>query len=166
MAVMGIILTVLVSLYRQFSVFKSTQDEATMLRDALLFSRSTAIRSNDIIYVAFDLDEEKYHSYRKVREQDEIKEKEVIKERSLSAANSLVAVQVGSSNRQDRGKLVVKMYPDGSSDELMIFLGPGPGADIKYTVLFSRYGKAEAAKGEKEPAREDSTYKENLEDWQ
>ncbi|HNJ04037.1 MAG TPA: hypothetical protein PLB73_07295, partial [Leptospiraceae bacterium] len=97
---------------------------------------------------------------------DEIKEKEVIKERSLSAANSLVAVQVGSSNRQDRGKLVVKMYPDGSSDELMIFLGPGPGADIKYTVLFSRYGKAEAAKGEKEPAREDSTYKENLEDWQ
>ncbi len=163
MTVMGIVLTVLVSLYRQFSVFKSTQDEATMMRDALLFARSTAIRSNDVIYVLFDIDEEKYRAYRKVRENDEMKEKDIIKERGLASANAIVAIQVGNANRQDRGKVTVKMFPDGSTDELMIFLGPRP--DIRNTVLFSRYGKAEVAKGEKEPAREDPTYKENLEDW-
>jgi len=160
--VMSVLITILGSLYRKFSVFKSTQDEATLLRDSLVFSRSAAIRSNESIFFEFNMDDLTYRSFRKQSEGTEVKEKEVIKQHSLSSGNAIVGVQVGASNRQTAGKIVVRMYPDGSSDELMIFLGPRP--EINSTVIFSRYGQGQVAKGEAAPAGEDPSFHEAMED--
>ncbi|MCE9600119.1 MAG: prepilin-type N-terminal cleavage/methylation domain-containing protein [Spirochaetia bacterium] len=173
MFVMSIIIVILGSLYSRFSLFKSTQDEATLLRDSLSFARSAAIRSNEIIYVQFNLDEETYRAFRKQSgEKDEIIEKDLIKVRNLSSGNSIVAIQVGSTMRQNKGKVDLRMYPDGSSEELMILMGPDP--EIKNTVLFSRYGKAQVldcTKGpeamercEAGPASEDPSWRHNMEE--
>lgn len=170
---MSILVTILGSLYSRFSLFKSTQDEATLLRDALSFARSAAIRSNEIIYLQFNLDEETYRAYRKLSgEKDEIIEKDLIKVRNLSSGNSIVALQVGATNRQNKGKVDLRMYPDGSSEELMIMLGPDP--EIKSTVLFSRYGKAQVLdctksrealeRCEAGPAGEDPNWRHNMEE--
>lgn len=160
----SIILVTLASIASRFSRFKSTEDEGEILRDSLVFARSTAITSNEQIYFEFDLDEETYRGYRKVSTEDgTVEEKDVIKKRSLSSTNSLIAMQVGSANRETRGKLTIRLYPEGTSDELAIYMGQEP--EIKATVLFTRYGKGSVAQGEQTSALEDPTFRENLEDW-
>jgi general secretion pathway protein H len=159
----SMVLFTLVSITSRFSRFKSTEDEGTILRDSLVFARSTAITSNEPIFFEFNLDEETYRAYRKESKDGEIIEKDVIKQRNLSAGNSLIGMQVGSSNRETRGKIVVRLFPEGSSDELAVFMGSEP--EIKATVLFSRYGKGEVAEGEKTSALEDPSFRENLEEW-
>ncbi len=159
----SMVLFTLVSITSRFSRFKSTEDEGTILRDSLVFARSTAITSNEPIFFEFNLDEETYRAYRKESKDGEIAEKDVIKQRNLSAGNSLIGMQVGSSNRETRGKIVIRLFPEGSSDELAVFMGSDP--EIKATVLFSRYGKGEVAEGEKTSALEDPSFRENLEEW-
>lgn len=159
----SLILFTLVSITSRFSRFKSTEDEGTILRDSLVFARSTAITSNEPIYFEFNLDEETYRAYRKESKDGELTEKDVIKQRSLSAGNSLIGLQIGSSNRETRGKLTVRLFPEGTSDELAVFMGPEP--EIKATVLFSRYGKGEVMEGEQTSALEDPAFRENLEEW-
>jgi len=159
----SLVLFTLVSITSRFSRFKSTEDEGTILRDSLVFARSTAITSNEPIFFEFNLDEETYRGYRKVSQDNEIVEKDVIKQRNLAAGNSLIGIQIGSANRETRGKVMMRLFPEGTSDELAVFMGPEP--EIKTTVLFSRYGKGEVTQGEQTSALEDPSFRENLEEW-
>lgn len=158
-----ITLMVLGSIASNFAFLKSSKDEAEILRDSLVFCRSSAIKSNQTAYVEFDLDEESYRAFRYVRTEGELEEKEFLKKRTLSGFNSIVAVSVATGSRITSGKVRVPFSPEGVAEEMAVYLGEE--GDIKATVIYSRYGQeAVFHKGEVEHNLENPGWKEDLEE--
>ncbi len=162
-AIIGLMTAIFAGIISSSGLLKGSEDEGTSLKAALDFARTTAITSNQIVYFEFDLDKESYTAYRKERGQDgSIKNRTFIKKRTLSSSNSLVAIAVGGGARVTEGKLTIHFMPEGTAEELAVYLGPT--SEIRATVLFSRYGvNSEVKKGEVERNLRDETWKEDLE---
>lgn len=132
---MSLLLSIIFSLVQSFSIFKTTQGEAEILKDMFNFAKRTAIKSGQIIYMDFDLDEDKYIIYRKLREKE--LENKILVERNLST--DIASIKTYSGTQIDRGKLTIRFYPQGFNDEIYIYLSSN--YKIVKTVFFPRYNK-------------------------
>ncbi|MFN3603340.1 MAG: Tfp pilus assembly protein FimT/FimU [Leptonema sp. (in: bacteria)] len=135
--ILSILMGIIFSLVRNFSIFKTTQGETETLKDMYSFAKRSAIKSGQILFMEFDLNENKYRLYRKERTASEIKNK-ILVEKNLFYTNRIVAIKV-FSKRIDNGLVTVAFYPYGYNDEIAIFMGSGN--NIKKTVLYPKYGK-------------------------
>jgi len=162
--VMGIIMAVLGNMLSNIAFLKTSDDEAVILKDSLIFCRRSAIKSNQIVYFELNISESWYRAYRFNRQEEELKEEEVLKKHELSGFNSLVGVNPGMGSRITSGKVTIHFTPDGMAEEMAIYIGNPP--EIKRTVFFSRYaGIAEIKENEAENKLINDQWKENLESW-
>ncbi len=160
--VIMITLLMLGSIASNFTFLKTSTDEAEILRDSLVFCRSSAIKSNQTSYLEIDLDQESYRAYRFMRTDGKLVEKDFLSKRTLSGFNSLASVAVATGKRITSGKITVPFSPEGVAEELAIYIGDE--GNIKATVIFSRYGQeALVKKGEFEHNLENTGWKEDLE---
>lgn len=134
---MSILLGVIFSLVRNFSIFKTTQGETETLKDLYSFAKRGAIKSGQILFMEFDLDQNKYKIYRKERQEGSLKER-ILVEKSLFYTNKIASVKI-SSKKIENGVVTIAFYPYGFNDEAFIYMG-SPN-EIKKTVIFPRYGK-------------------------
>lgn len=141
--IMSLMLVIIFSLVRTFSVFKTTQDEAEILKDMYLFAKRSAVKSGQLVYMDFNIDENKYIIYRKERK-DELKD-QVLVERNLFFTNKIVYIKLYSGKKIDNGKVTLYFYPQGFNDEVYIYLGSQD--NIKKTIIFPRYGRYGIIKG-------------------
>lgn len=152
--IMSLMLVIIFSLVRTFSVFKTSQDEAEILKDMYLFAKRSAVKSGQIVYMDLNIDENKYIIYRKERK-EELKD-QILVERNLFFTNKIVYLKLHSGKKIDYGKVTLYFYPQGFNDEVYIYLGSD--SNIKKTIIFPRYGKYGIIKGG-EHADVDSTDK-------
>ncbi len=161
--VMGILFGILGSVASNIAFLKSSRDEGVILRDALVFSSRSALKSNQTIYFEIHIDENKYRAYRFDRTGSKPKEEELLAPRSLSASNSIVGIAVSTGARITSGKVTIPFSPSGMGEEVAIYIGPKP--QISATVIYSRYGgDAKVEQGEAEHNLENPAWKENVED--
>ncbi len=135
--IMSLMLIIVFSLVRTFSVFKTTQDEAEILKDMYMFAKRSAIKSGQIVYMDINIDENKYIIYRKERK-EELKD-QILVERNLFFTNKIIYLKLHSGKKIDYGKVTIYFYPQGFNDEVSIYLGSGN--HIKKTIIFPRYGR-------------------------
>lgn len=160
--VMGIILALVGNLISSIPIFQSSGDESQTLKGVLTFCRQAATKSNSVVYLEINLDEDSYKGYRINRTDEETEEVEIVKERNLSFRSKILAVSVAGV-RSDSGKLTIPFYPDGSAEQLALYLGPD--GEIKKTVVFNRYGgTVSIVDGEPTDSLENPDWKENLEE--
>jgi general secretion pathway protein H len=133
---MSLLLGVIFSLVQNFSIFKTTQGEAEILKDMYTFAKRTAVKSGQIIYMDFDLDNNKYIIYKKERN-SELNDK-VLVERKLFLTNRIIYIKTHSGNRIDSGKITIHFYPQDLNDEVYLFLGSEN--NVKKTIVYPRYG--------------------------
>ena len=162
MFVMSTLTIVLISLISNFAFLKSTRDEATLLRDALNFCRTAAIKSNQAVYLEFNLDENSCEAFRFSRSDGKLSRDNILSKKELATGNALVAIAVGGGVRIEQGKLMVSFSPDGVGEELAIYMGDKP--EISQTLIFSRYGQqSKIEAGEVKIELEDDEWEEDLE---
>jgi Tfp pilus assembly protein FimT len=155
---MSLLLSIVFSLVQNFSIFKTTEGEAGILKDMYSLAKRTAIKSGQIIYMEFDLDENRYIIYRKIRNKE--LENQPIVERKLFITNRIIYIKTFSGQRIDSGKLTINFYPQGFNDEIYIYFGSEN--NIKNTVIYPRYDKyAIIKKGE---YLQEETYEKLLEE--
>lgn len=139
MLVMGMMTIILISMARSFSMLRTSQEEAQTLAQIYTFARRAAIKSGDTVSLDLDLDAETYVLYRVDRSGRKPEKKPIFEERSLSGANSLVETVSTSGVRVATGHVVIPFFPDGTTEEVSILLGTGPGVDVKKTIVFPRF---------------------------
>lgn len=139
MLVMGMMMALLISMARTFSMLRTSQEEAQTLAQVYTFARRAAIKSGDTVSLDLDMDAESYILYRMDRSGPRAEKKPIFEERRLSSSNSLVEVISTSGARIAAGHVVIPFFPDGTTEEVSILLGSGPGVDVKKTVLFPRF---------------------------
>ena len=167
MSVVLFVLTILTYLFSSFlsnlSIFKSTEDEAQLLKKSIQFCTQTAILSNEVIYLELNLDEESYRAYRMERSGDGVKEEEIIHTRSLSGFHSIVAVTVSGGGRVNEKKITIPFAPDGVTQEVAVYMGPDPV--VNYTILIRKYGtRVDIEEGEASTNLGNPEWEEKLED--
>lgn len=164
MLVISILMGIVLSFINNIAFLRTAQDEATTLLESLIFCRKSAIRSNQTVYMEFDLDGESYRAYRYDRADNELSEDEILSKRHLSSSNSIVSIITAGSTRISQGILKIPFAPDGSSEQLAIHLGPEP--EIRKTIVFNRYGgTGEILNGEGYNQLDEAPWEDNLEDW-
>lgn len=136
--VMVAIIAILASAFSSLPVFQSTEDEAEILQSNLYFARKSALKSNRVVYLELNIEEDSYRMYRIDRTDEGIEEKELGKERELSFTHSIVSIQIGANEPLTEGKISIPFQPDGTSEQVCIYLGPNP--EITRTVLNPKYG--------------------------
>lgn len=160
--VIGILIAVISSIIGNIAFLQTANDETQLLRDALLFSRSAAIKSNQTVYFEFDLDKNSYQSYRIKRSEGKIERDYLLKKKELAASNSIVAIALASGTRITSGKIGIPFSPEGIAEEMAIYIGTE--SEIKFTLLYSRYGhNVRIAKGEEEHKLTDDNWYEDIE---
>ncbi|MCB1167547.1 MAG: GspH/FimT family pseudopilin [Leptospiraceae bacterium] len=135
--VMGVLIGAMSSMISSIPVFRSNEDEAEVLRSSLNQARNTALLTNQTFYLEFNLDENSYRGYLTTRIDGELKQEDKLK-RSLSDSNGLAGISVGLSGTVETGKVIIAFQPDGSAEQLAIYLGQ-PG-DVSRTIIMNRYG--------------------------
>jgi len=144
---MSLLLSIVFSLVQNFSIFKTTEGEAGILKDMYSLAKRTAIKSGQIIYMEFDLDENRYIIYRKIRNKE-------------LENQPIIYIKTFSGQRIDSGKITINFYPQGLNDEIYIYFGSEN--NIKNTVIYPRYDKyAIIKKGE---YLQEETYEKLLEE--
>ncbi len=133
---MSILLGMIFSLVRNFSIFKTTQGETETLKDLYSFAKRSAIKSGQAVFMEIDLDQNRYKIYRKERKGNFIEDKILI-EKNLFYTNKITSVKI-FSKKIDSGVVTIAFYPFGFNDEAFIYMGT-PN-EIKKTVIFPRYG--------------------------
>ncbi|MCS7205512.1 MAG: prepilin-type N-terminal cleavage/methylation domain-containing protein [Leptospiraceae bacterium] len=136
--IISLVLSILFSMVSQFSIFKTKQDEAEILKDIYRFAKSSSTRSGQIIYVEFDLENQRYSIYRKVRNKETIENQNLI-ERELFLTNRILFIRNPYQNEVSSGIYTIQFFPNGVNDEVYIYLGGGD--KISKTIIFPRYGK-------------------------
>ncbi|MCB1139620.1 MAG: prepilin-type N-terminal cleavage/methylation domain-containing protein [Leptospiraceae bacterium] len=160
--VMGVVLAVITSLISSIPNLKSTETEAETLAGNFQRARNTALFTNSTFYLEFNLDENTYRGYLIERVDGEAREKEKF-DHSLASSNGLVAISVGLSGRVETGKVRITFLPDGSAEQVAVYLGEPPLAS--QTVIMNRYGgTTKILKGE-EPLQLEKQWSENLESF-
>ncbi|MBI3395197.1 MAG: hypothetical protein HY042_05135 [Spirochaetia bacterium] len=163
-AVIGLLLGVMASIGSNIALLKTSTDEAEILRDSLVFSSRAALKSNQIVYFEININDNSYRAYRMDRSEATAKENELLKPHSLSVFNGIVAVATATGNRISSGKVTVPFSPDGTGEELAIYIGNKPS--ISATVLYSKYGSdARVEKKEVTKTLENPGWKENVEEF-
>lgn len=132
----SIIMGILFSLIRNFSIFKTTQGETETLKDLYSFTKRTAIKSGQVVFMEFNLDQNTYKIYRKERTEKEVKDKILI-ERNLFFTNRIVALKV-VSKKIENGVVTITFYPMGINDEAIIYIGSGN--TIQKSIIYPKYG--------------------------
>ncbi len=162
--ILAILTGIFISLIDNLAFLKSSRDEAEILRDTLIFSRQAAVKSDQTIYVEFDLDEEEYRSYRMDRSGEKAEEESVVKKRTLSSSNSLVAVATSDGHRIKEGRVTLVISPYGEGEELVFYLGTE--MEVKASVVFEKYGgSVRIYPGEIEHNLENPAWREDLEQF-
>ncbi len=162
--VIAILMGVVGSMISSIAFLKTSKDEATLLKDSLIFSKRAAIKSNQVVYFEINLDEDYYRAYRMDRSEGEVKEVDMLTKHSPGGFNSLVAVSPPAGARITSGKLTIPFTPEGLAADMAIYIGPKP--EIRATVLYSRYGnEVKVVNGEAEHNLEMPGWKEDLESW-
>lgn len=160
--VMGVVLAVLTSLISSIPNLRSTETEAETLAGNFQRARNTALFTNSTFYLEFDLDKNSYRGYLMQRINGKVEENEKF-DHSLAASNGLVGISVGLSGRVETGKVTVSFLPDGTAEQVAVFLGEPPLPSK--TVILNRYGgNTEIHTGE-QPLKLDKDWSENLESF-
>ncbi len=160
--VMGVVLAVITSMISSIPNLRSTETEAETLQGNFRRARNTALFTNSTFYLEFDLDENKYRGYLIERVDEQSEEKEKFKH-SLAASNGLVAVSVGLSGRVQTGKVTVTFQPDGTAEQVAVYLGEAPLAS--QTVILNRYGGGTTVVEGEQPLELDRQWSQNLEEF-
>ena len=160
--VMGVLLAVITSMVSSIPNLRSTETEAETSQGNLQSAWYTALFTNSTFYLEFDLDENKYRGYLIERIHEKTEEKEKF-EHSLASSNGLVAVSVGLSGRVQTGKVTVTFQPDGTAEQVAVFLGEPPLAS--QTVILNRYGGFTKVLDGEQPLELDREWSQNLEEF-
>ncbi len=133
--IIGVLLAIFAPIVTEFTFLQTSGDQASNLGRSLMASRAKAIKSNEMLYFEFNLDDKEYRSYTYEREDGELKESVHIEKTSARIA----AVAAGNGKRVVEGKFTVRFLPSGVGEELCVYLGPSD-LEIESTLIFSRYG--------------------------
>lgn len=145
--VVAALMGIMASAFSSLPVFQSTEDEAEILQQNLLFARQAALKSNRVVFLELNIEEDSYRMYRIDRNDEGVEESPIGKERSLSFTHSIVSVQAGAAETLSEGSISIPFQPDGTSEQVYIYLGPNP--EITRTVVNPKYGnRVEVVKGE------------------
>lgn len=148
--IIGVLLAIFAPIVTEFSFLQTSGDQASNLGRALAASRAKSIKSNEMIYFEFNLDEKQYRSYSYERQDGELEESVHIEKTDARIA----AVAAGNGKRVVEGKFTVRFLPSGVGEELSVYLGPSD-LEIESTLVFSRYGgEFHTEPGEYEPELE------------
>ncbi len=159
---LGIMIGMLGSIISSVAFLQTTKDEALLLKEALVFCRRTAIKSNTTVYLEINIDENKYRAFRYARSEGKLEKEDFIKERALSDSNGIAGVALASGTKVTSGILEIPFSPEGIAEEIAIYMGPRP--EVRNTVLYSRYGTgASVVQGEQEHNITDENWKVDLE---
>ena len=160
--VIGILIGMIGSMISSIAFLQTTKDEAELLKEALVFCRRAAIKSNSTVYVELNIDENKYMAFRYKRTEGTLEKDVFLKDHALSDSNGIVAVALASGTKLESGTVEIPFSPDGIAEEIAVYMGPKP--TINNTVLYSRYGtSARVVKGEEEQNLTDDNWKADLE---
>lgn len=135
--ILGIMIGVVTSLYSAIPNLRSTETEAETLRGYFQSARNTALFTNNTFYIEFDLTENRYRGYLIERANNRSDEKEKF-DHSLADSNGLLGVSVGLSGKVQEGKITIIFLPDGTAEQVAVYLGEPPLASK--TVILNRYG--------------------------
>ena len=159
---MGILIGMVGSMISSIAFLQTTKDEAELLKEALVFCRRAAIKSNTTVYVEFNIEENKYSAFRYKRTEGRLEKDVFLKERALSDSNGIVGISLASGTKLSTGTIEIPFSPDGIAEEMAIYMGPRPV--VRNTVLYSRYGtNASVVAGEQEQNITDENWKADLE---
>jgi len=163
LSVLGFLIMLLTSIINDIPYLKSTQGEAELLKSVMNACRSAALKSNQVVILEFDLDENTYRAFRYMRAEGKLVEKNFVKKRTLSRSNSLAGIRVSGGEKRTEGKVRLEYRPEGGAEEIAVYLGPG-SEQIQKTVLQSRYGiDVSILEGVAASGYEDNEWKEDLE---
>ena len=160
--VIGILISILATIANNFAALRTVENETDSLKSTLVFYRTAAIKSNQVVYLNFDLDEKSYHAYRYLRTEDELEKKIILSKRFLSTSNSILGISFAGGKKVEKGTVEVPFSPDGVAEELAVYFGRD--VEIKSTLIYSRYGNdVRVYEGAFENSLEDENWQNNLE---
>ena len=160
--VIGVVLAVLTSMASSIPNLRSTESEAEALQGNFLRARNTALFTNSTFYMEFNLDENRYRGYLIERIDGKAEEKEKF-EHGLATSNGLLGVSVGLSGKVQTGKVTVTFLPDGTAEQVAVYLGEPPLAS--QTVVLNRYGGHTTVISGEQPLALDREWSQDLEQF-
>jgi len=157
--VLSVLLIISATIISDIKFIKTPKSDGEDLSLSLRFVRQASVKSNQAVYVEFDIKENYYRAYRYNRSGAELKEEELIKKTGFGS--QLIAIRPGNSKKITEGKRTIAFAPDGTADETSIFLGRG--GSIEQTIIIQRFtGNIVQLTGEADDDLKDPDWKENL----
>lgn len=160
---LGLMVAILSPAILSLQVFQSTAEAADTMRANLVFARNRAIQTNEPVHVLIDLDNSEYSMVQYRRGRSASEPEDIRRPVNLTGNRRIIAIGLPTGVEILEGRYRLIFLPDGSSEEVAIYLGAGQ-AQIHSTLHQSKYlGETKIHDGKYIPDLRDLDWKVDLE---